>query len=139
MPRGNDINAIPRCVNTIQGVCSIPYKRDYYKPPTITLRDKLKFISCKDKHCVCRAVGFNCKNVEEQFQEEAFDFGVHAVAFATDLAYDNNPASREYEQRYSHIFMKKQFVPFSSKPIVYSQGSPNQSTRIVCQLKLINT
>ena len=33
-----------------------------------------------------------------QFQKEASYYGVYAIAFATDLAYGNNPASREYEQ-----------------------------------------
>ena len=44
--------------------------------------------------------------MKEQFQEEASYCGVYAVAFATDLAYDN-PASREYEQiiSYGHIIL----------------------------------
>ena len=33
-----------------------------------------------------------------QFQDKASDCGVYSIAFATDLAYGNNPASREYEQ-----------------------------------------
>ena len=33
-----------------------------------------------------------------QFQKEASYYAVYAIAFATDLAYGNNPASREYEQ-----------------------------------------
>ena len=46
-----------------------PYNKDHSKLPTITLReaaqtgrDKLKCIckkGCKDKHCACRAAGFN--------------------------------------------------------------------------------
>ena len=67
-----------------------------------------------------------------QFQKGASDCGAYAIAFATDLAYGNNPASREYEQTKlrSHFLecslSKKQIVPFSSKPI--KPGKPNQST-----------
>ena len=32
-----------------------------------------------------------------QFQNRASDCGAYTIAFATDLAYGNNPASREYE------------------------------------------
>ena len=32
-----------------------------------------------------------------QFQNGASDCGAYTIAFATDLAYGNNPASREYE------------------------------------------
>ena len=34
---------------------------------------------------------------EVRFQKGASDSGAYAVAFATDLAYGNNPASHEYE------------------------------------------
>ena len=33
-----------------------------------------------------------------QFQDKDSDCGAYSIAFATDLAYGNNPASREYEQ-----------------------------------------
>ena len=59
------------------------------------------------------------KTQKVQFQK---DCGAYAIAFATDLAYGNNPASREYEQTklWSHFLeylSLKQIVPFPSKPI----------------------
>ena len=55
-----------------------------------------------------------------QFQNGASDCG--AYAFATDLAYGNNPASREYEQtklrsHFLECLSKEQIVPFPLKPI----------------------
>lgn len=57
-----------------------------------------------------------------QFQEGASDCGAYAIAFAIDLAYGNNPASREYEQtklqsHFLECLSNKQIVPFPSKPI----------------------
>ena len=62
-----------------------------------------------------------------QFQKGAFDCGAYAIAFATDLAYGNNPASREYEQtklqsHFLECLSKKKIVPFPSKPI--KPGTP---------------
>ena len=55
-----------------KGSVPFPYTKDHSKLPTITLReavqtgrDKLKCIckkGCKDKHCACRAAGFNCNS-----------------------------------------------------------------------------
>ena len=55
-----------------KGSVSFSYIKDHSKLPTITLRDaaqtgrdKLKCIckkGCKDKHCACRAAGFNCSS-----------------------------------------------------------------------------
>ena len=54
-----------------------------------------------------------------QFQKGASDCDAYAIAFATDLAYGNNPASREYEQtklqsHYLECLSKKKIVPFPS-------------------------
>ena len=40
-----------------------------------------------------------------QVQKGASVCDAYAIAFATDLAYGNNPASREYEQSYGHVFL----------------------------------
>ena len=60
-----------------------------------------------------------------QFQDRDSDCGVYSIAFATDLAYGNNPASREYEQTklrsyFLECLSTKQIVPFPSK----SPGRP---------------
>ena len=57
-----------------------------------------------------------------QFQKGASDSGAYAIAFTIDLAYADDPASREYEQTklWSHFLeclSKELIVPFPSKPI----------------------
>ena len=56
------------------------------------------------------------------FQKGASDCSADAISFATDLAYGNNPASREYEQtklqsHFLECLSKKQIVQFPSEPI----------------------
>ncbi|KAL5506569.1 hypothetical protein EMCRGX_G008241 [Ephydatia muelleri] len=66
-----------------------------------------------------------------------------AIAFATDVAYGNNPASHEYEQtklrsHFLECLSKKQIVPFPSKPIKPCRKAQIRA-HVVCQLKLIYT
>lgn len=57
-----------------------------------------------------------------QFQKGASDCGAYSIAFATDLAFGNSPATLEYEQsklrsHFLECLSKRHIVPFPSKPI----------------------
>ena len=86
-----------------------------------------------------------------QFQKGASDGGSYAVAFATDLAYDKNPASREYELT---VKLRLHILECVSKntdctiSIKANKARKAQirvhkvyiySAHVVCQLKLIYT
>ena len=93
-----------------KGSVPFSYIKDHSKLPTITLReaaqtgrDKLKCTckkGCKDKHCACRAAGFNCsshchpksKSCANQMESDCEITGVVKVEKSTKIKASQNEA-----------------------------------------------
>ena len=74
---------------------------------------------------------------QTQFQEGSSDCGLFSIAFATDLAYGNNPAVYRYKQELlrSHLEMcisSNKLLPFPSAELDRPLKSKKERIRIYC-------
>ena len=93
---------------------------------------------CTHEHQVTLQIGVT------QFQENSFDCGVYAIAFATELCYGNDPSQLRYDDPYRlrvHLLdsLKAQKItPFPSIKIKCQVGYLTDKMNIYCKCRLLS-
>ena len=104
---------------------------------TYATKKQIASIMCTREHQVTLQIGMT------QFQENSFDCGVYAIAFATELCHGNDPSQVRYDVPYRlrvHLLdsLKAQKItPFPSVKIKCKVGYLTEKMNIYCKCRLL--